>query len=89
MSSVDEPTSKRARLASPEVESTPAAPSVPTAPSLASSTNDAFSLESAQTGLFASLVSTLGIRASTEEEVGITRFVNSEGEGFSGIIKHR
>ncbi|GAA6025772.1 hypothetical protein JCM11491_001986 [Sporobolomyces phaffii] len=40
-------------------------------------------------GLFAVLKPTLGIRAAEEPQVGITQFVDSTSDSFSGIIKHR
>ena len=40
-------------------------------------------------GLFGSLVETLGKRASTEPEVGISEYVDPAVLPFSGIIKHR
>jgi tRNA pseudouridine13 synthase len=75
----DEPAAKRARIEEP----TPATPSIPP-PSLISNFFAASS-----TGLFGVLAPSLGKRAATEEEVGVTQYVSAEVEPFSGIIKHR
>ena len=45
--------------------------------------------QSNESGLFFALRSTLGLRASTEEEVGITEYVDPTIPPFEGIIKHR
>jgi hypothetical protein len=40
-------------------------------------------------GLFGVLAESLGRRAATEDEVGVTQYVSPEVDSFSGIIKHR
>lgn len=42
-----------------------------------------------ETGLFAAIKHTLGVRASNEQEVGITEYADSTVPAFAGIIKHR
>ena len=76
----DDRPAKKLKLDEPE--SAPAAPAVPEpAPNPFSWAGEG--------GLFASLVDTLGKRASTEPEVGISEYVDPEIPPFSGIIKHR
>lgn len=42
-----------------------------------------------RTGLFSVLAPTLGKKPAEEPQVGITEFIDSTSESFSGIIKHR
>lgn len=50
--------------------------------------SDPFSFEH-ETGLFKTLKDSLGRRAATEEEVGVTEYADSSVPPFAGIIKHR
>ncbi|KAL8279139.1 hypothetical protein RQP46_008395 [Phenoliferia psychrophenolica] len=76
----DDRPAKKLKLEEPEVAAaTPAAPDAAPNP---------FSW-AGEGGLFGSLVETLGRRASTEPEVGISEYVDPDIPPFSGIIKHR
>ncbi|GAA5908397.1 pseudouridine synthase PUS7 [Sporobolomyces salmoneus] len=47
------------------------------------------SSNSPSTGLFSVLAPSLGLTPAEEPQVGITEYVDSKSESFSGIIKHR
>lgn len=94
-----EPAAKRARIASPApavaeeessaIASLPAA-TTPLEPALAAPAApvDPFSFEG-ETGLFGSLGESIGLRPSSEPEVGITEYIDPSVAAISGIIKHR
>lgn len=83
----DEPAAKRIRLdadgAAPADEQ-PGPSSCTSGPTLISTF-----FQPGASGLFGVLAGSLGKRAATEEEVGVTEFIAPEVEAFSGIIKHR
>lgn len=88
-SEADQPAAKRIRLDDPAAPaSEPAAP-VALASSLSSSSLTATFFRPDAPGLFGVLAASLGKRAATEEEVGVTQFIAPEVEPFAGIIKHR
>lgn len=84
-----DPPAKRVKL---DPEATPAAdaPVAPAAaaPAPAGPTKAQFSFEG-EKGLFGTVAPSLGVRASTEDEVGISEYADATVPPFSGIIKHR
>jgi hypothetical protein len=52
-------------------------------------TQDEKTFEHETSGLFSSIKSTLGVRASNEIEVGVTEYADNSIPSFAGIIKHR
>ncbi|GAA5918887.1 hypothetical protein JCM8208_002196, partial [Rhodotorula glutinis] len=83
----DQPAAKRIRLDDAPAAPEPTAPSTPTSSSSSNLISSFFRQDAP--GLFGVLAASLGKRAATEEEVGITRFIAPEVEPFSAIIKHR
>ena len=84
-----DPPAKRVKLDT-EVSATSDAPVAPPAavPAPAALAKPQFSFEG-ETGLFATVAPTLGVRAATEDEVGISEYADATVPPFSGIIKHR
>lgn len=96
MSDVIEPTAKRVRLDSPQPDSAdivldlvaPVVAAPPRELSRYEKSVKLFSFEG-ETGMFGAMKDSIGVAPVTEEEVGITEYMDPSIAAITGIIKHR